>query len=141
MILDRRIRFSRFSIAFLFVASISANCNNNESPLASGAQISLHGRVSVGTYFDANDHIEKQYILILNSGISVSKNEFGGPVKGVTKIQIIPSTDRVFRSTSKLLRKASLSKGRVLAYGKLEYPISDHHHTKVCIELDSLHFE
>lgn len=109
--------------------------------MTTGTQVTLHGKGTVGTFFDANGNIEKQYLIILNKSISVSKDEFGGPVRNVTKIQMIPSTERAYKSANSVLLKAVLSSQRILAYGKLEYPVSDHHHTKVYIEFDSVQLE
>ncbi|MEK6589697.1 MAG: DUF4431 domain-containing protein [Nitrospinota bacterium] len=93
-------------------------------------EVVLTGKVGVRKFFDANNKIEKAFILTLDTPISVAKDEFDGPVNNVTEIQLV--------FLSNISDRKKYLNHEVEVKGVLFYAITAHHHIKVLMDVKTI---
>lgn len=126
IILKKRVNF--LVIIFLLLIFSSTRGLAVAEELSTANMVKLSGILSVRNFVDANDKVEKEYVLTVKP-IDVVKDEFGGPVKHVTEIQLV--------MPRKIEEKKFIDK-TIEVKGVLFYPITAHHHTKVLMEVKSV---
>lgn len=105
---------------------VTPNCLADEN-YSTDADVTLSGKVDTKQFADANDRQETAVLLILDQAIDVKEDAFGGPVAGVNELQLA------------LLAHVKNYKGKcVRVAGRLFYPITAHHHTKVLLKVKSI---
>lgn len=112
-----------FSYIFLWL-STSCFALEEAKQLNTNSTVVLTGILSVEKFFDANDIEEESYILTLDNPVSVTADEYGGPVNEVSKVQIVLLKDNV---VTKYLNK------RIQIEGMLFYPMTAHHHAGILL--------
>lgn len=96
-------------------------------------RVTLSGVVGERQYLDANDKLETAIVLDLSAPVSVRGDGVGGPIGGVSTVQLV-WPDRL-REEEDYLGK------RVRATGKLFYTTTAHHHTRVLLDVETVRAE
>lgn len=117
----------------LFVILVTTSCVSKELDTNTHG-ISLAGKLIVKSFADANNKKEEVYILILDKPIDVKKDDFGGPDKNVTEVQLAIINEEADRIAKKQINK------EIRVIGFLYHGHTAHHHTKVLMAVQEIMF-
>lgn len=121
----------KYNIIFLFIFNFLLYGLSIAEYKTTNEEVVLTGKMSSARiFFDANNKIERPYILTLHAPISVAKDEFDGPVNNITEVQL------VFHSN--ISDEKKYLNHEVEVKGVLFYAITAHHHTKVLIDVKDI---
>lgn len=131
MLFQNSVVLKLFFFISIVVSLLADPKNNTYKP---DSQIWLVGRLTIESFYDANQNKEDSFILQVKSPIHVLRDEYAnGPLENVRKIQVVfLERSMISKARNKMLGKD------IRISGKLFYALTAHHHTGVLLQVSRL---